>query len=124
MKGLHEYTASTYSVLFSVSIFGLAMAASGTPVTVFNTFRGHEFALLVFVSLAGGIGMILKTKAFQYEKAGRLGMLTYLSIIFTLIFDLLLIGTKFSNGEVVGIVIIFSANLVSASIVFHTNFLK
>lgn len=68
--------------------------------------------------------MILKTKAFQYEKAGRLGMLSYLSIIFTFVFDLLLIGTDFTAGEIEGIVIIFAANAISAYMVFHENFIK
>jgi hypothetical protein len=64
MKGLHEYTASTYSVLLSVVVFGLSFPVTGTEVSVFNTFTSLEFLLLTFVSLAGGAGMILKTKAF------------------------------------------------------------
>lgn len=124
MKGLHEYTASTYSVLFSVIVFGLSFPVTGSNVTVFQTFSSLEFLLLTFVSLAGGAGMILKTKAFQYEKAGRLGMLSYLSIIFTFFFDLILIGTQFTAGEIEGILIILSANLISAYVVFHNNFIK
>ncbi len=64
MKGLHEYTASTYSVLFSVIIFGLSFPVTGEKISVFGTFAGYEFIILTFVSLAGGAGMILKTKAF------------------------------------------------------------
>jgi drug/metabolite transporter (DMT)-like permease len=123
MKGLHEYTASTYSVVFSVVILGLSFPITGERISVFGTFRAWEFVLLTIVSLAGGVGMILKTKAFQHEKAGRLGMLSYLSIIFTFIFDLILIGTNFNAGEIEGIVIIFAANAISAYTVFHVNFI-
>ncbi len=124
MKGLHELTASTYSVLFSVAVFGLGFPVSGSSISVFETFAGYEFAILIFVSLAGGVGLIVKTKAFQYEKAGRLGMLCYLSIIFTFLFDLILIGTSFNSGEMQGIAIIFAANAISAYTVFHENFIK
>lgn len=124
MKGLHEYTASTYSVLFSMMVFGMSFPITGEKISVFDTFAGYEFLLLTFVSLAGGAGMILKTKAFQHEKAGRLGMLSYLSIIFTFVFDLILIGTDFNAGEINGILIIFSANAISAYCVFHENFIK
>ena len=93
MKGLHEYSASTYAVLFSVFFFGLSFPITGESISVFEIFSGYEFIILCFVSIAGGLSMILKTKAFQHEKAGRLGMLSYLSIIFTFTFDLILIGT-------------------------------
>ena len=29
MKGLHEYTASTYSVLFSIAVYGICLPLSG-----------------------------------------------------------------------------------------------
>ena len=67
--------------------------------------------------------MIFKTKAMQFEMAGRLGMLCYLSIIFTFFFDLLLIGTVFNKGEIKGILIILSANVISAYVVFYRNFI-
>ena len=124
MRGLHEYTASTYSVLFSITVFGLMIPITGQSITVTRTFNAWEMLLLAFVSLAGGFGMIFKTKALQYEMAGRLGMLAYLSIIFTFFFDLVLIGTVFNSGEIQGILIIFSANLISAYMVFHRNFIK
>jgi hypothetical protein len=56
--------------------------------------------------------------------AARLGMLAYLSIIFTFFFDLMLIGTVFTNGEIYGILVILAANLFSAYGVFYTYFLK
>ena len=123
MKGLHEYTASTYPVIFSVVFFGISLPATGTPITIMDSFAGYEYLILIFVALAGGVGMICKTKAFQYEKAGRLGMLSYLSIIFTFLFDLILIGTEFKPAEIPGILIILSANIISAFMVFHNNFM-
>lgn len=63
MRGLHEYTASTYSVIFSVVVFGTLIPTSGQHITVTSTFNGWEFLLLIFVSMAGGFGMIFKTKA-------------------------------------------------------------
>ena len=100
MRGLHEYTASAYSVIFSVVVFGTLIPTSGQHITVTSTFVSWEFVLFVFVSLAGGFGMIFKTKAMQYEMAARLGMLAYLSIIFTFLFDHFLIGTVFNSGEI------------------------
>jgi drug/metabolite transporter (DMT)-like permease len=124
MKGLHEYTASSYAAVLTMTIFGLSLPLTGTPITVFDTFQGYEFAILLFVSLAGGTAMIAKTKAFQYEKAGRLGMLTYLTILFTLLFDLILIGTTFNTGEIQGIAIILGANVLSAWLVFNQHFIR
>ena len=91
---------------------------------MFDTFSANEYLVLVFVALGGGIGMLCKTKAFQYEKVGRLGMLSYLSILFTFLFDFILIGTSFNIGEIQGIIIILAANLISAYTVFHENFIK
>jgi drug/metabolite transporter (DMT)-like permease len=64
MKGLHEYTASTYAVICSMVTLGIAVPASGSEITVFDLFAGHEYLILIFVSIAGGVSMILKTKAF------------------------------------------------------------
>jgi len=100
MRVLHEFTTSTYSVIFSFTVFGFYLPLTGTPITAFSVFSCLENYLLVFISIAGGIAMILKTKAFQHEKAGRLMMLSYLSIIFTFLFDLVLIGTRFTAEEI------------------------
>jgi drug/metabolite transporter (DMT)-like permease len=93
MRGLHEYTASTYSVLFSLIVYAILIMFTEEQITVGQTFVSYEFLILAFVAIAGGFGMLFKTKALQYEMAGRLGMLLYLSIIFTFLFDLFLIGT-------------------------------
>ena len=68
--------------------------------------------------------MLLKTKAFQYEMAGRLSILAYFSVVFTFLFDYIFIGTEFTTEEAEGITIVFLANLISAAIVFKKNFLK
>ena len=89
-----------------------------------RTFTPFEFIILGFVSLAGGMGMLLKTKAFQYEMAGRLSILAYFSVVFTFLFDYIFIGTEFTKEEATGITIVFLANMLSAGIVFKKNFLK
>jgi drug/metabolite transporter (DMT)-like permease len=123
MRSLHEYTASTYSVLYSIVIYGMILACSSSNnITMLNTFSPGEISILVFVSIAGGAGMIFKTKALQYEMAGRLGILCYFSIIFTFFFDLIFIGTTFNQGEMYGVAIVFLANLISAAAVFKRNF--
>lgn len=122
MKSLHELTASTYLSLTSTVVYGLCLPLSGSSIDAFNLFSGFEIFILIFVSLAGGIGMVLKTKAFKYEKAGRLSMLTYLTIVFTFILDLIFIGTTFNSGEADGILIILGANLISAYVVYREQY--
>ena len=61
-----------------------------------DTFNVHEMLILIFVSLAGGAGMLFKTKALQYEMAGRLSIICYFSVVFTFFFDLIFIGTNFN----------------------------
>lgn len=89
-----------------------------------HTFSTAELFILVFVAFAGGLGMLFKTKALQYEMAGRLGILAYFSIIFTFFFDLIFIGTSFTKGEMIGVAIVFLANLISAISVFKKYFFK
>lgn len=124
MRKMHEYTTSTYSVLFSLAFYGILIATTEAEFTMFNTFDWHQHAILVFVSLAGGLGMLSKTKALQYEMAGRLGILVYFSIIFTFFFDLMFIGSHFHGEELIGVVIVLLANILSASMVFHKYFIK
>jgi hypothetical protein len=64
MRSLHEYTASMYSVLTSVIVFSILIPSTGQEVTMMRTFTFSEFVILTFVSLAGGLGMLLKTKSF------------------------------------------------------------
>lgn len=125
MRSLHELTASTYSVLYSIAIFGMIIAATKeNQITMFTTFSYGEIFILVFCALAGGCGMLFKTKALQYEMAGRLGILCYFSIIFTFVFDLIFIGTVLSKGELYGVAIVFLANVISFVSVFKRNFMK
>lgn len=93
MKGLHEYTSSTYAILFSITFFGASIPMTDAQITMFDTFSGNEYLIFMVVALGGGIGVLCKTKAFQYEKVGKLIMLSYLSILFTFLFDIILIGT-------------------------------
>ena len=83
-----------------------------------RTFSTFDFSILGFVSLAGGSAMLLKTKAFQFEMAARLSILSYFSVVFTFIFDFIFIGTAFTSDEAKGISIVFLANLLSAALVF------
>lgn len=64
MRSLHEYTASMYSVITSVVVFSILIPSTGQEVTMVRTFTPLEFLILTFVSLAGGLGMLLKTKSF------------------------------------------------------------
>ncbi|CDW87883.1 membrane protein [Stylonychia lemnae] len=124
MRQLHELTASTYAVLFSIVFYSTLMSFTDNDFSMFDTFLVHEHFLLLFISLAGGTGMLLKTRALQHEMAGRLSILGYFSIVFTFFFDLIFIGTKFSIGEIYGILIVLAANVLSAYMVFHKNFLQ
>jgi len=124
MRSLHELTASIYSVLFALCFFSSLMLITDNHFTMFDTFRYYEHLVLIFISVAGGTGMLLKTRALQYEMAGRLSILGYFSIIFTFFFDLIFIGTDFSMGEMYGILIVFCANFISAYMVFHKHFIQ
>lgn len=104
MRSLHEYTASTYSVLYSIIIYGFILAfTESNNITMLNTFSLSEILILTLVALLGGAGMLFKTKALQYEMAGRLGILCYFSIVFTFLFDYVFIGSTLTTGEVYGV---------------------
>eukprot|EP00347_Sterkiella_histriomuscorum_P021051 403335450 len=124
MRKMHEYTTSTYSVIFSLFFYGILIATTESELSMFRTFQGYEHLILIFISLAGGVGMLAKTKALQFEMAGRLGILVYFSIIFTYFFDMIFIGTEFHPEEMTGVVIILVANILSAYMVFHKHFIK
>lgn len=63
MRQLHELTASSYTVIFSLIFYGILMPATGQKFTIFSNFHSYEHVLLLFISLSGGIGMLCKTKA-------------------------------------------------------------
>ena len=118
MKGLHVYTSPTYTGLFIAIVTIIGFWITGTEYKVLDQLTFSWQLLLLFIGIVGCAALILKTKSFQYEKAGRLGMLNYLSVIFTFLFDSILIGTKFSANEIYGIIIILGANIISAYTVF------
>ena len=118
MRCLNEYTSPAYTVIFSVTILSFLIPVTDSQITITSEFNLIDYLILIFVSVAGGVGMIFKTKAMQYEMAGRLGMLWYLSIICSFMFDMLLIGNIFNMGAFKGILIILAANLISGYMVF------
>jgi len=63
MRSLHELTASVYSVLFSIVFYSIMMPITDNHFTMFDTFRYYEHLVLIFISIAGGTGMLLKTRA-------------------------------------------------------------
>ena len=74
------------------------------------------------ISLVGGISLMIKTVAFRYEMAGRLGIIGYFSIVFGYIFDYFFIGTKFTTDQAIGIFIILAANVMSGALMVHRNY--
>lgn len=124
MKKMHEYTSSTYSVIMAISLFGPCMFISDQPQMVPENFRFNDYIILIVVSLSGCLAMLCKAKAMQLEMASRLSILMYFSIIFTLVFDIILIGTVFNTQEIIGMTIVFSANALSIYMIFVKNYGK
>eukprot|EP00347_Sterkiella_histriomuscorum_P015516 403356734 len=118
MKKMHEYCSATYAVLASIFFFGLGMPVSGSAWTIAQTFESSDYIILVFVAVCGIAGLICKTKAMQYEMASRLSIVIYFSVIFSLVFDLILIGTVFNSNEMYGMIVIFLANAISVYVIF------
>jgi len=56
--------------------------------------------------------------------ASRLSILIYFSVIFSLVFDLLLIGTVFNTNEIYGMIVIFMANALSVYVIFAKFYKK
>lgn len=121
MKKMHEYTSSTYSVGLSMVVFGPIMSFSDDKQIITDCFTQSDYIILIMISLMSCIGMLCKAKAMQMEMASRLSILMYFSIIFTLVFDIMLIGTVFNFQEVVGMLIVFSANALSIYVIFSKN---
>jgi len=73
---------------------------------------------LASVSLFGALALVTKAKAMQYEMASRLSIMSYFSVVLVLLFDLFIIGTVFQSTEVMGIMIVFISNALSAYAIY------
>ena len=124
MKKMHEYTSATYAVGTSIFFFGFGIPISGSKMIISAEFDSVDYTVMVFVALCGIAGLICKTKAMQLEMASRLSILIYFSVIFSLVFDLLLIGTVFNTNEIYGMIVIFMANALSVYVIFAKFYKK
>jgi drug/metabolite transporter (DMT)-like permease len=118
MKKMHEYTSATYAVITSIFFFGLGIPISGSKTIISTEFDSADYIVMIFAALCGIAGLVCKTKAMQLEMASRLSILIYFSVIFSLVFDLLLIGTVFNSNEIYGMIVIFMANALSVYVIF------
>jgi len=82
-------------------------------------FEMTDYVILASGALFGNLAMVTKAKAMQYEMASRLSIMSYFSIVIVLFFDLFLFGTVFNLTEVMGIMIVFIANIFSAYAVYR-----
>ncbi len=88
-----------YYIVTSIVALGIIIPFSGVEMTVYSTFSYFDYSLTILAAVCGGIGMLLKSKSFQFERFSRLSILMYLSVIFTFLFDLAFIGTEFTTRE-------------------------
>ena len=124
MKKMHEFCSATYTVMTSLVFFGIGIKLSSQPMTIADTFSPGDYTVMIFIAVCGILGLLCKTKAMQYEMASRLSILIYFNVIFSLVFDLILIGTVFRTSEVYGMLVIFLANAMSVYVIFSKFYTK
>ena len=88
----------------------------------FNIDLSMTAYLLIFLcGLCGALSLIFKAIAFQHEEASKLTILHYLYVVMMLIFDVVIFETIFTHSEIIGILIIFGASVISTIINFRKH---
>ena len=71
-----------------------------------------EFLILILVAILSIIGQIMRTRALQLEKAGKVSILNYTSIVFSYFFDNFLFQEKLHYLILIGSLLILLGALL------------
>lgn len=74
--------------------------------------------LLILVSLITFVGQITLVLAYQYEKAARVAVFSYLQTFLVMVYDTTFFGTAIGFTELVGAVLIIGCNFIIAVMKF------
>eukprot|EP01017_Pseudomicrothorax_dubius_P015105 TRINITY_DN17549_c0_g1_i2.p1 TRINITY_DN17549_c0_g1~~TRINITY_DN17549_c0_g1_i2.p1 ORF type:complete len:283 (+),score=33.50 TRINITY_DN17549_c0_g1_i2:121-969(+) len=86
-KSHHACTINTYWCFFGTLFGPVGMVWQGVKLPTW-----YEASILVLIAIVGQGGNIMSTRAYQFDKAARLGVLSYLEIVFAFILEIILIG--------------------------------
>lgn len=114
MKRLHEYTANFYGTVFGSVVFGIWVLLEPTGIQAPVLFNSDSYLVMVLLGLVSGMSIVARTKAFRYEMVSRVSIIGYLSVLISLVLDIVLFDANFNGGQIIGIVIIFASVFASA----------
>jgi drug/metabolite transporter (DMT)-like permease len=66
--------------------------------------------LLILASVSHVGALVFWTQAFQHAKAGKIGIVQYSQLIYSMIVDLLIFNIEFTLVQTIGMVIVFIAS--------------
>lgn len=112
MRVLHPMISSFYISLFGLIVFTSVVLIRNDGYKFLYFFEASDWVYMICSGVLSGISLILTAKAFSYDTPSRLTIYTYLSSIFQFIFDLTILNTEFTGMQLVGIGIIFFANII------------
>ncbi|TNV76664.1 hypothetical protein FGO68_gene10023 [Halteria grandinella] len=116
MKDVHYAIINFYYTL--VSALGYALYVmyqySTNDYSLSAKFSFKNLSILFFTSLSHVGAIIFWTLAFQNGKAGKVGIITYSQLIYSMIVDLLIFEIRFTQLQGVGMLIVFASSFIVA----------
>ncbi|CDW77318.1 membrane protein [Stylonychia lemnae] len=112
MRDFNDFTTGTYVNLILLVLFVPYIYIFEDGLIIMNRFEYYDY--LQFILLGGTsvcIGLARK-RALQYLEPGKLGGINFFQSIIQLMIDILFFGFAFAFQQLIGIVIIFTANIV------------
>ena len=105
---VHCTVSPGYFGLGGLFIFGIALGdfSSTNTTTHYNT---ETIINLFVVSISGFVSQILLTIAFQFEKAGRIAILSYLQVVNACLIDIFIFKIPITVLQYFGIILIVSS---------------
>lgn len=98
---------------------GVFMLINGNSFSVFADFDAISWCILAVWALFSVLYQTFKFMALQYEMPGKLAHYQYLSLIYQLIFDLLVTHRQFSFWQWIGLSILMCGYMIQAWQIFQ-----
>ena len=86
------------------------MLCQGEDLSFINEFTTIDWALAIGVGISTVMSQTTRAKAVHYEEPARLTVLNYFQSVIQLLMDVIFLSTKFTFIQILGVIVIFSAN--------------
>ncbi|STZ75681.1 DMT family transporter [Bergeriella denitrificans] len=115
-----------WRVVFYLSVVGMVMAAVWATLTGWHALSWEAVPYLLAVGLSAMVAQLCMTRAYKVGNKFTVASLSYLTVVFSALSGMLLLGDKITWQEAAGMVIIVAAGVLSSiqPRQFKTFFLK